>query len=264
MIRALGLAILASLLSLAALAANDPAERGAMRRIIVEEALNSPLPPSLALALAKVESNFDPRALSGKGARGLMQIMPETARGLFGVAADELWNARLNAQLGIDYLARLVRTYGGRWDLALSHYNGGGLAGTGRTALPHSFTRSYVDAVLKWERVFAGELAAERRNEGWVPAQTPVLGPQVAEAKPAATISPPVPPAKAPPATATPGPVPGVIPPPARPLEEAAASGRWTQIGATVDPLRVIADQARALERLTELLARRSFLTPSF
>jgi hypothetical protein len=252
MIRALGLAILASFLSFPALAATDPAERGAIRRIIVEEALNSPLPPSLALALAKVESDFDPRALSGKGARGLMQIMPETARGLFGVAADELWNARLNAQLGIDYLARLVRTYGGRWDLALSHYNGGTLSGTGRSALPHSFTRRYVDEVLKWERIFAGELAAERRNEGWMPART-----QVAETKPAATI-----PSAAPPATSPLAKAPIVIPPPsqpplARPLEEGALPSRWVQIGATTDPLRVIADQARAIDRLTELLARR-------
>ena len=54
--------------------------------------------------------------------------------GEFGVAADELWDARLNVRLGIDFLARLVERYDGRWDLALSHYNSGRVMGTGARA----------------------------------------------------------------------------------------------------------------------------------
>ena len=105
------------------------------------------VPPSLALAVAKVESDFRARALSSAGARGVMQIMPATAKGEFGVSADELWDARLNVQLGIDFLARLIKRYDGRWDLALSHYNGGRVMGSGRRATPLPATRKEVAAV---------------------------------------------------------------------------------------------------------------------
>ena len=53
--------------------------RNDIKKIIVQEALNSSVPPSLALAIAKIESDFNPNALSSAGARGIMQIMPRTA-----------------------------------------------------------------------------------------------------------------------------------------------------------------------------------------
>ena len=111
--------------------------RTEVQKIVLQEAMNSIVPPALALAVAKVESDFKANALSSAGARGVMQIMPRTARDEFGVYEDELWEARLNIQLGIDYLGQLYRQYGGRWDLALSHYNGGTLRGRGRYAKPH-------------------------------------------------------------------------------------------------------------------------------
>ena len=100
-----------------------------VKTMVVEEANNSRVPPSLALAVAKVESDFQDAALSPAGARGVMQIMPATATGEYGVDPDETWDARLNIQLGIDFLDRLIERYDGRWDLALSHYNGGSVRG---------------------------------------------------------------------------------------------------------------------------------------
>ena len=123
--------------------------------MVVDEAQNSIVPPEIALAVAKVESNFNPSALSSAGARGVMQIMPRTARDVFGVRKAELWDARLNIQLGIDYLAQLYDQYGGRWDLALSHYNGGTLRGKGKYAKPHSYTRKYVKSVMSWRQKYA-------------------------------------------------------------------------------------------------------------
>ena len=141
-----------------ALAMSAPsAPRTEVKRIVVEEALRAALAPSLALAVAKVESDFSPRALSAKGARGVMQIMPRTARDLFGVDADALWDARRNVRLGIDYLSNLIERYGGRWDLALSHYNGGTLARRGGDPRPHAATRGYVAQVLKWHRLYADQ-----------------------------------------------------------------------------------------------------------
>jgi len=180
---ALGAAI--ALLPTPAWPSAPPAARGdttTLQRLVIEEALaTSRVPPSLALAVARVESNFRGDALSPAGARGIMQIMPATARGEYGVGPDELWNARLNIQLGIDFLDRLIERYGGRWDLALSHYNGGSVAGSGPGARPLAATRDYVNAVLAWERRYR-ERDAEWRTasaaprDGWIPAQTRVDG----------------------------------------------------------------------------------------
>ena len=125
--------------------------RTEVKQIVIEEAQRSTVPPALALAVAKVESDFQERVRSHRGARGVMQIMPATARGEFGVDADELWDPRLNIQLGIDFLERLYAQYGGEWELALSHYNGGTLkGGKGSYAMPHSYTRKYVADVMRW------------------------------------------------------------------------------------------------------------------
>lgn len=145
-----------------------------VQRMILEEAANSRVPPALALALARVESNFAPRALSPAGARGVMQLMPKTARDVFGVREDELWNARLNIQLGLDYLEQLYDQYGGRWDLALSHYNGGTLTGgAGARAIPHDYTRKYVADVLRWQRIYSAAVFAQQPGIRWRRAPLP-------------------------------------------------------------------------------------------
>ena len=157
---------------------SQAATRTDIKEIVIEEALATTVPPSLALAVAKVESDFQARALSPKGARGVMQIMPATAKGEFGVAADELWDARLNIQLGIDFLAQLIQRYDGRWDLALSHYNSGRIKRWGGRAEPLPATRNYVNSVLRWQRRYAAQArvwrAQRARRPGWHPALTRV------------------------------------------------------------------------------------------
>jgi hypothetical protein len=175
----LALAVLAALaMAWSTTGASLAASRTDIKEIVVEEALATTVPPSLALAVAKVESDFQARALSLKGARGVMQIMPATATGEFGVDADELWDARLNVQLGIDFLGRLIKRYGGRWDLALSHYNGGRVVGSGARAKPLPATRKYVDSVLRWQRRYAAQArvwrAAPPGRSAWRPARTRV------------------------------------------------------------------------------------------
>ena len=56
-----------------------PGGRGQIMSMVVREANDLGVSPSLALAMAHAESNFDPRAVSRKGARGVLQIMPATA-----------------------------------------------------------------------------------------------------------------------------------------------------------------------------------------
>lgn len=123
--------------------------KGEIRAMIRQEARqNGTVPEAIALAVAHVESRYNPQALSPKGARGIMQIMPATARGEFGVDPDWLWYPRINIRLGVQFLDDLYVRYGRRWDAALSHYNGGTLKGKGANARPHSYTREYVADVL--------------------------------------------------------------------------------------------------------------------
>lgn len=87
--------------------------------------------PALLLAIARQESNFDPRALSHAGARGLMQLMPGTARDMARETAAGYSLARLtddpeyNLHLGSAYLAGLIDRYGGSYILAIAAYNAG-------------------------------------------------------------------------------------------------------------------------------------------
>ncbi len=74
-------------LTAAASGAVQAGRRADIKEVVVEEAWATTVSPSIALAVAKVESDFQARALSPKGARSLMQIIPATAEHEFGVAA---------------------------------------------------------------------------------------------------------------------------------------------------------------------------------
>ncbi|WP_082726593.1 lytic transglycosylase domain-containing protein [Limnochorda pilosa] len=88
--------------------------------------------PRLAAAVARVESSFRPSARSARGARGLMQVMPETGEwvagqlGLDSFEPEDLDDPKLNLRVGIWYLAYQVRVFNGDLVLALAAYNGGG------------------------------------------------------------------------------------------------------------------------------------------
>jgi hypothetical protein len=131
-------------------------DRLEVKQIVIAQALETTVSPSLAMALAKVESDFQATAESWAGARGVMQIMPATAEGHFGVDPDALWDARYNVELGLAFLEHLLDVYGGRQDLALSHYYSGRVEGTYPAADVHPIARDYVAKVERWES-FYGE-----------------------------------------------------------------------------------------------------------
>lgn len=120
----------------------------AIKHMVLQESNALGVSPSLALAVAHAESSFNPRALSSAGARGVMQIMPATARGEYGIEPDALWDPRLNIRLGLHFLNRLINRYEGRVDLALSYYNGGSAVGRLPNARVIPATRKYVARVL--------------------------------------------------------------------------------------------------------------------
>jgi soluble lytic murein transglycosylase-like protein len=146
----IGLGVVMSLYFGVATAENDasiPDTRRATQNLVMEEALKWDVPVSLALAVAETESNFNPNALSPVGARGVMQIMPDTAEGEYGIHRDLLWNPRVNVRIGMHFLRRLIDKYDGRVELALSWYNGGSAVGSGSRARVIPATRPYINKV---------------------------------------------------------------------------------------------------------------------
>ena len=135
-----------------------PQDRAAMMALIVREARAIGVEPALALAVAHVESNFDPTAESPVGARGLMQVMPATVRGEYALHEDVLWDARLNARVGLHFLRRLLDYYDDEEQFALSWYNGGSRVGPPERARVLPATRPYVDKVLRLKQVYAQRL----------------------------------------------------------------------------------------------------------
>lgn len=104
------------------------------------------LDPKLVLAVIATESNFDPRALSPKNARGLMQLIPGTAQ-RFGVA--DVWHPIDNLCGGMAYLKSLMERFGGDLRLSLAAYNAGELAVQRYGGVPpFNETRRYVRRIL--------------------------------------------------------------------------------------------------------------------
>ena len=80
--------------------------------------------PDLVAAIVRAESAFDPGAVSRTGARGLMQLMPSTAR-RFGATAEELFDPEVNIEAGVIYLEQLIERYAEDLPVILAVYSAG-------------------------------------------------------------------------------------------------------------------------------------------
>jgi soluble lytic murein transglycosylase-like protein len=130
----------------------------AVQQIAAEHALS----PDLVHSMIKVESNYNARAVSPKGARGLMQLVPSTAR-RFGVS--DAFNARENIDGGVKYLRYLLDLYGGNYPLALAAYNAGeGAVARYRGVPPFRETQNYL--ILLWKQLEKSRKAVSPQKEG--------------------------------------------------------------------------------------------------
>ncbi len=135
--------------------------------IINGHARNYELEPALLAAVIYHESRFDPTARSDAGAIGLMQLRPETARGVAlrtggtEFELSDLYDPELNVRYGAWYLRHLVDKYGDL-DTALIAYNGG--QGNLAKGVVYEETKEYVRDVLRtrgiYERAYGKELSA--------------------------------------------------------------------------------------------------------
>lgn len=122
------------------------------RELVAAKAEQYGIPTDLAMRWVMTESGFDESAVSHRGAAGLTQIMPDTARdpgyGVTPITPDERFDPEANLDFGMQYL-RAMHDKFGSWDLALAAYNAGARAVSEAGGVPNfEETQGYVRKIL--------------------------------------------------------------------------------------------------------------------
>ncbi|MGQ9727444.1 MAG: transglycosylase SLT domain-containing protein [Candidatus Fervidibacter sp.] len=130
-----------------------------IQRLVFAMAQRYGVDPFLALAVAKAESNFNPDVVSPKGAVGVMQLMPETAKAL---GVSNPFDPIQNIDGGIRYLKQLIERFGGNVPLAVAAYNAGPNAVRRYGVVPpYPETQNFVRRVFAYRDAFLKDLPGE-------------------------------------------------------------------------------------------------------
>ena len=133
----------------------DGTRRKAYDKLIMEVARRHNVDTALVKAVIRAESDFVPQAVSPKGALGLMQLMPATAR-LRGVG--QAFEPRQNVEGGVSHLRYLLDRYSGNLRLALAAYNAGEKAVDSHGGVPpYPETWEYLTRVLRFRDSYLSE-----------------------------------------------------------------------------------------------------------
>ncbi|MDJ0783687.1 MAG: lytic transglycosylase domain-containing protein [Desulfosarcinaceae bacterium] len=131
-------------------------------QLILQAASAHNVEPALIRAVILAESNYNPKAVSKRGARGLMQLMPRTAASL-GVA--DVFDPEENINGGVKYLRQLLDRFDNDVRLALAAYNAGSRHVRNYNGVPpFRATRLYIKKVFKYQALFQEEMEAHRQT----------------------------------------------------------------------------------------------------
>ena len=150
-----------------AMSARTPAD---IDQLVEQTASRYHVDPELIRAVIRVESGYDPKAVSSKGAMGLMQLIPETAH-RFGVA--DPFDPKQNLEGGVNYLKYLLDLFGGDLSLSLAAYNAGEHSvqrSGGIPAIPE--TQNYVRKVTN---IYQGDAPAQAKITPKEPPKAPII-----------------------------------------------------------------------------------------
>lgn len=143
-------------------------QRSPFDGLIAHHARRTGLEERLVRSVIQVESAWNPRARSNKGALGLMQLMPATAREL---GVNRVFDAEENIRGGTDYLRQMLDRFNGNLELALASYNAGpgAVSRYGRVP-PYPETERYIDKVM---HLYRGRTTVAASTAGSSPAAQP-------------------------------------------------------------------------------------------
>jgi soluble lytic murein transglycosylase-like protein len=127
--------------------------------IIKKAADRYEIDPALVKAIIMAESNYNPRAISKVGARGLMQLMPATAEAL---GVEDCFNPEHNIHGGVRYLRQLLDRFDGNIEFALAAYNAGSRKVRKYNGIPpYRATQIYIEKVFVYYERYKKEMAGE-------------------------------------------------------------------------------------------------------
>lgn len=126
---------------------------------IIQTANHYQIDPALIKAIIMAESGYNTKAVSKSGAKGLMQLMPETAQAM---GVEDILNPHQNITGGIQYFKQMVNRFNGDVSLALAAYNAGSRNVLNYKGIPpFKETRYYIKKVLKYYQIYKDQMTGK-------------------------------------------------------------------------------------------------------